>query len=72
MFTLNIDSRDTGTNLPAVSVNFLLEVAMTKVKHFWNETGVPTQSLFLAASHTNSACNVLDYSDNNFGFFWFT
>jgi len=52
MLTLNTGPRDTGTNPPAVSVNSQLEVAMTKVKHFWNEHGVPPQSLHLAALHT--------------------
>ena len=51
MLTLNTDSRDTGTNPPSVSVNSQLEVAMTKVKHFWNEQGVPPLLLHLAASH---------------------
>lgn len=53
--TVSIDWRDTGTNPPAVRVNSLLEVAMTKLKHFWNEHGVPTQSLPHAASDTDSA-----------------
>jgi len=58
MITLNLDSRDTGTILPAVSVNSILEETMTKLKHFWNEPSVPTQSLFLPASHIDSSCNI--------------
>jgi hypothetical protein len=49
---------DTGTNLPAVSVNPLLAVAMMKARQRWNGTGVPTQSHPQAASLTLSAWNI--------------
>jgi hypothetical protein len=52
----------TGTNLPAVSVNSLLAVAMMKNRQRWNRTGVPTQSHHKAASLTHSAWNI---SGNN-------
>jgi len=51
---------DTGTNLPAVSWNSLLAVAMMNIRHRWNEIGVPTQSQPNAASLTLSACNITE------------
>jgi hypothetical protein len=49
---------DTGTNLPAVSWNFLLAVAMMNIRLRWNGVGVPTQSHPNAASFTLSAWNI--------------
>ena len=42
----------TGTNFPAVSVNYLLAVAMMKNKQRWNDTRVPTQSQPQTVSRT--------------------
>jgi len=58
---------DTGTNLPAVSWNTLLDVAMMNIRHRWNGIAVPTQSHPNAASLTLSACKI---SQLIFQVFW--
>jgi len=52
---------DTGTNLPAVSWNSLLAVAMMNIRHRWNGRAVPTQSHPNAASLTLWALKSLEF-----------